>query len=137
MPLVTHYQRLNLAEEATPEAIEEAYRLIAADPRPAASPLPQGEDDASRLRSQIEQAYAVLSDPARRREHDAWILAQRQAPINALAIGKSQGIPALADRSLLDDARHAPLTKILRAQPVSLLIVLGLVFLASVLESLV
>lgn len=136
MPLVTHYQRLNLAEGATPEAIEEAYRLIATHPEPAAGPLPQGGDEASRLRGQIEQAYAVLSDPARRREHDAWILAQRRAPINALAIGKSRGTPALADRSLLDDARHAPLTKILRAQPVSLLAVLGLVFLASVAESL-
>lgn len=136
MPLVTHYQRLNLAEGATQEAIEEAYRLIVADPQPPAGPLPQGEDEATRLRSQIEQAYAVLSDPTRRREHDAWILAQRQAPINALAIGKSQGIPSLADRSLLDDVRHAPLTRILRAQPVSLLIVLSLIFFCSVLESL-
>jgi hypothetical protein len=136
MPLVTHYQRLNLAESATPEAIENAYRLVVSHLKPTQNTSLQGSDESTRQLALAEQAYAILSDPHRRSEHDAWIHAQRQAPINALAIGKNGATPSLADRTLLDDAHHAPLTKILRKQPVSLLIVLGLVFVASMLESL-
>jgi hypothetical protein len=136
MPLVTHYQRLNLAESATPEAIENAYQLVVSHLKPTQNTSLQGSDESIRQLALAEQAYAILSDPDRRSEHDAWIHAQRQAPINALAIGKNGATPSLADRTLLDDAHHAPLTKILRKLPVSLLIVLGLVFVASMLESL-
>ena len=68
--LHTHYDNLKVAREAPPEVIRAAYRALSQRFHPDRNP---GNDDAARIMTVINTAYAVLSDPERRRQHDEWI----------------------------------------------------------------
>ncbi|CAM5794734.1 J domain-containing protein [Rhizobacter fulvus] len=77
MPKVhNHYDNLKVARDASPDEIRAAYRALTRKHHPDRN---AGVADAQRVMSVINVAYEVLSDPARRREHDAWI-AQAESP---------------------------------------------------------
>ncbi len=72
MPNVhSHYENLKVARDASPDAIRAAYRALTRKHHPDRHP---DSAEAQRIMAVINVAYAVLSDPAKRREHDLWIL---------------------------------------------------------------
>lgn len=73
----THYDNLQVARTASPEVIKAAYRSLSAKYHPDRNP---GDQRCARIMAIINEAYAVLSDPVRRRQHDAWIDAFTDPP---------------------------------------------------------
>lgn len=68
----THYDTLSVAREAAPELVRTAYRRQAQRFHPDKTP---GHEAQLRM-AQINEAYAVLSNPARRATYDRWIQAR-------------------------------------------------------------
>lgn len=66
----THYDNLKVARDAPPEVIRAAYKTLSQKYHPDRN---GNSDHAIRVIQIINSAYAVLSDPAKRREHDEWI----------------------------------------------------------------
>lgn len=66
----THYDNLKVARDAPPEVIRAAYKTLSQKYHPDRH---GNSAEAIRIIQIINSAYAVLSDPARRREHDDWI----------------------------------------------------------------
>jgi curved DNA-binding protein CbpA len=66
----THYDNLKVARNAPPEVIRAAYKTLSQKYHPDRNP---GSKDAIRIIQIINLAYEVLSDPAKRQEHDEWI----------------------------------------------------------------
>jgi curved DNA-binding protein CbpA len=78
MPKVhSHYENLKIARDAAPDAVRAAYRSLTRQHHPDRNP---GSADAERIMAMVNVAYGVLSDPARRLEHDRWI-SQAEAPV--------------------------------------------------------
>ncbi|TVP80209.1 TIGR02281 family clan AA aspartic protease [Thioalkalivibrio sp.] len=73
----THYDNLQVQEDASPEVIEGAWRVLARKWDPERHP--DDRERAERVRRIIDQAYRTLSDARLRGEHDAWIRAEREA----------------------------------------------------------
>ncbi len=68
--LRTHYDTLKVSRDAPIEVIQAAYRSLARKHHPDRT---GGTAEAETLMKNINAAYEVLSDPARRAEHDRWI----------------------------------------------------------------
>jgi len=66
----THYDNLKVARNAPPEVIRAAYKILSQKYHPDRN---GNNPDAIRVIQIINTAYAVLSDPEKRREHDEWI----------------------------------------------------------------
>lgn len=66
----THYDNLKVSRDAHAKVIREAYKKLSRQYHPDHNP---NDPDATRVMQVINQAYDVLSDPVRRREHDEWI----------------------------------------------------------------
>lgn len=66
----THYDNLKVARDAPPEVIRAAYKTLSQKYHPDRH---GNSAEAIRIIQIINTAYAVLSDPAKRREHDDWI----------------------------------------------------------------
>jgi curved DNA-binding protein CbpA len=66
----THYDNLKVARNAPHEVIRAAYKSLSQKYHPDRN---GGSPDANRIIQIINASYEVLSDPARRREHDDWI----------------------------------------------------------------
>jgi DnaJ-class molecular chaperone len=66
----THYDNLKVARNAPPEVIRAAYKTLSQKYHPDRNP---GSPDAIRIIKMINLAYEVLSDSAKRQEHDEWI----------------------------------------------------------------
>ncbi len=64
----SHYELLQLPQEATPQQLRQAFRLLSKRFHPDTTTLPAAE--AARQFQQLQQAYAVLSDPAARSRYD-------------------------------------------------------------------
>jgi molecular chaperone DnaJ len=62
-----YYQILGVSEDASPEAIKKAYRKLAKQYHPDANP---DDPTAAERFKEISEAYAVLSDPEKRRQYD-------------------------------------------------------------------
>jgi curved DNA-binding protein CbpA len=62
-----YYEVLSIAPDASAEEIKEAYRKLAFQYHPDRNPASQ---DASKKMKEINEAYAILSDPTKRREYD-------------------------------------------------------------------
>lgn len=73
----THYDNLQVSENASAEVIKGAYRYLAQKWHPDKNPDNRAE--AERITKIINEAYEILSDPERRKEHDRWIAEQRAA----------------------------------------------------------
>ena len=72
----THYDNLQVARTASEAVIRAAYKSLAQKYHPdrfAGDPA-----HAERIMKFLNEAYAALSDPVRRKEHDQWIDEQRQ-----------------------------------------------------------
>jgi curved DNA-binding protein CbpA len=67
-PGTTHYQRLGLPTLATPDEIRQAFRRLSKQLHPDTAILPPAE--AHRAFRDLQEAYAILSDPDRRRAYD-------------------------------------------------------------------
>lgn len=89
--LHTHYDNLKVARNAPPEVIRAAYKVLTQKYHPDKWP---GTSDATRVMQLINHSYAVLTDPAQRAEHDAWIRAEELRQRNHAAEPQS---PEAAD----------------------------------------
>lgn len=69
----THYDNLKVARDAPIEVIQAAYRSLARKHHPDRT---GGSPESEAIMKVINTAYAVLSDPEARAEHDRWIAAQ-------------------------------------------------------------
>lgn len=76
MSFRTHYDNLQIPQDADEQTIRRAYRRLSKQYHPDLNP----DEDAHRIMQLINQAYRVLSDPEKRAEHDRWIAAQKQPP---------------------------------------------------------
>jgi len=74
----THYDNLKVAPNASVEVIHAAYRVLAKKHHPDVNPTP----DSVRVMQLLNEAWAVLGDPRRRVEHDAWIAEQERRLVN-------------------------------------------------------
>lgn len=106
----THYDNLQVKETASLEVIKGAYRSLQQKWHPD-----RNLDDpirAQRVARIINEAYRVLSDPELRRQHDDWILRQRQSaepqsPAKAQAAPASPAQPANPTPAP-SEAKHQP-----------------------------
>lgn len=85
-----HYDQLKVARDAPPEVIRASYKALSQKYHPDRNP---GDADAARIMQIINAAYAVLSDPDKRRLHDAWIKLQESKAAGASATGPKQAPP--------------------------------------------
>lgn len=69
----SHYDTLKIALDAPAEVVRAAYRVFAARHHPDRA----GADELA-LMQRVNEAYRVLSDPAMRAAHDAWLRTQRR-----------------------------------------------------------
>lgn len=72
----THYDNLKVARDAPPEVIRAAYKVLSQRYHPDRN---EGDPRAAHAMKVINTSYAVLSDPDKRRAHDAWIAKQERA----------------------------------------------------------
>lgn len=73
----THYDSLNVSHNAPASVIKAAYKVLCQKYHP--DKYAGGYDEALRIMKVINAAYAVLSDPGKRAEHDQWIERQKRA----------------------------------------------------------
>jgi curved DNA-binding protein CbpA len=85
-PRRTHYKVLMLAETADHEVITVVYRKLAQRYHPD---VDRSLDAAHRMK-EINEAYAVLRDPEKRTQYDAWLASRRDRRLNDRLI-KAQG----------------------------------------------
>jgi DnaJ-class molecular chaperone len=71
----THYQTLGLAPQAAPALVRKAYRQLAQKHHPDKQLANRAQ--AQQRMAQINEAYAVLSDPVRRASYDRWVQAHQ------------------------------------------------------------
>ena len=71
--LHTHYDNLQVAHDASPEAIRAAYRRLCKKYHPDQN---RHNPDAERIMSLVNRSYHILSHPEQRRAHNQWIAAQ-------------------------------------------------------------
>jgi curved DNA-binding protein CbpA len=73
--LHTHYDNLKVARDAPPEVIRAAYKTLCNKFHPDRH---DGSEKATHTFQLINTAYEVLSNPASRLHHDAWIAKQER-----------------------------------------------------------
>jgi curved DNA-binding protein CbpA len=89
----SHYELLQLPPEATPQQLRQAFRLLSKRFHPDTTSLPAAE--AARGFQQLQQAYAVLSDPEARRRYDTELrLVRLMAAAAATAAATAAAPPA-------------------------------------------
>lgn len=129
--LHTHYDTLQISESASDEVIRGAYRYLSQKWHPDKNP--DKLEEAKRVMARLNEAYAVLSDPKRRQEHDAWITQQRAA---AGGSGGAAGGSAPPDSGSADTLRDYYATEIAKGRNfwiwplafIGCLILLGVIF---------
>lgn len=72
----THYDNLNVSRNAPASVIKAAYKTLCQNYHP--DKYTGGSEEALRIIKIINAAYAVLSDPDKRAEHDQWINKQER-----------------------------------------------------------
>lgn len=84
----THYQNLKVAEDAPEEVIKSAWRALSQKHHPDKNP----SDTNAVIKMQIiNDAYAVLIDPEKRRRHDEFIKRRREKAQKVSRAGSQQG----------------------------------------------
>ena len=87
----THYDNLKISRDAPPEVIRAAYKALSQKHHPDRN---RDSSESHRVMTIINSAYEVLMDPAKRAQHDAWILAQEQAKAAASVNAARRARPA-------------------------------------------
>lgn len=83
-----YYNVLNVSRDASAEVIRAAYRVLSRKYHPDYNPH---NAEANQRMTEINQAYAVLSDPEKRHEHDLWIARQSlQAQVSPVLLARYQ-----------------------------------------------
>ncbi|GAA5232995.1 J domain-containing protein [Verticiella sediminum] len=97
MRVHSHYENLKVSRDAPPAVIRAAYRALTQQYHPDRNP---GDAKAQRVMGMLNRGYEVLSDPARRRAHDAWIreeeaalLRQHDEAVRRQALRRAQDEP--------------------------------------------
>lgn len=72
MAIHNHYDNLKVARNAPPEVIRAAYKALSQKWHPDRN----ADTEAHKYMAIINAAYAVLSDPVKRKEHDDWLSEQ-------------------------------------------------------------
>jgi len=92
-PLRTHYDNLHVTRDASVEVIRAAYRTQVNKYHP--DKYTGSKREAERITKILNEAYAILTDPDRRRAHDEWIDEQHWAPeVSADALHSRESSPA-------------------------------------------
>jgi hypothetical protein len=91
---MTYYERLAVGRNATQEEIRNAYRRAARDAHPDRN---VGSGAEARM-AEINAAYRVLGDPARRRAYDAELAMARSGSTSASATWSSSAVEEDEDR---------------------------------------
>lgn len=112
----THYDNLKVARDAPPEVIRAAYKTLSQKHHPDRH---GNSKEAIRIIQLINTAYEVLSDPARRKEHDEWIARTERGQSEAGPVANDGARPPRA--STRHPAREARRSRS-RPTPVSRLI---------------
>lgn len=85
----THYDNLKVARDAPDNVIRAAYKSLSQTFHPDKNP---GDERAARIMALINESYRILSDPQKRREHDAWI-AREEAKLRQREAERMQASP--------------------------------------------
>lgn len=80
MHIHTHYDNLQLSQDASAADIRQAYRRLSKRYHPDLN----NDPDAHRIMQLVNRAYEILSNPASRAEHDRWIAAQYRRRFEAM-----------------------------------------------------
>jgi DnaJ domain len=89
-PLHTHYENLKVTRKAPIEVIRASYKAMAQKYHPD---LNGGNAESLRIMTLLNLSYEVLSDPAKRTEHDAWIAQQEASPAQTVQMPKPRPSP--------------------------------------------
>ncbi|CAG9175599.1 J domain-containing protein [Cupriavidus pinatubonensis] len=89
----THYDNLKISRDAPPEVIRAAYKALSQKHHPDRN---HDSPESHRVMTIINTAYEVLMNPAKRAQHDAWILSQEKAKAGATANAGQRARPASA-----------------------------------------
>lgn len=140
--MTSHYQRLGVRPSASTEELRAAYRALAQRLHPdrlGDASAPERALAERRMR-EVNEAWSVLSDPARRRAYD---LEREASARRSTVAGRPRTGPAghgplvpspEADDDLVDVAPelHGPAATLARHLPwVALVVVLGVIFVAT------
>lgn len=87
----THYDNLKISRDAPPEVIRAAYKALSQKHHPDRN---HDSPESHRVMTIINTAYEVLMNPAKRAQHDAWILSQEKAKAGATANAGQRARPA-------------------------------------------
>ena len=71
-----HYRTLQVTRDAEPAVIERAYKALSLNHHPDVV-SPERRAEATRRMQALNEAYAVLRDPVRRRRYDATLPPER------------------------------------------------------------
>lgn len=125
----THYDELQIAENASPEVIRGAYRYLAQKWHPDKNPTDR--ERAERFTSKINEAYSVLSDPERRHAHDRCVASQRAAASDARQASETANTSTASPKATVPDylAFSTPRVGVLKRTWLMLLFVTSLAFL--------
>lgn len=103
MHIHTHYDNLQLPQDASEAEIRQAYRRLSKRYHPDLNSDP----DAHRIMQLVNRAYEVLSDPVSRAEHDRWIAAQHSRRFTIMVAPAAQHITYYTDDNRAADAAPA------------------------------
>ena len=98
----THYDNLNVSRNAHASVIKAAYKVLCQNYHP--DKYAGGPEEALRIMKIINGAYAVLSDPVKRAEHDHWIGMQERGQ----AANEAQRIMNIISKSYVAPPTTAP-----------------------------
>jgi curved DNA-binding protein CbpA len=92
-----HYELLQIAQDASPQELRQAFRRLSKRYHPDTTELPAGQ--AEEAFRQLQLAYLTLSDPERRRVYDHSLIKPAPAPVRPVRLAVPQ--PAPVRRALL------------------------------------
>lgn len=85
----SYYDSLKVTRDAPADVIRAAYRTLSQRYHPDRNP---GDKSSADVMVLLNSAYAVLSDPARRSDHDNWLASMEGAPGEMPATTYPEGV---------------------------------------------
>ena len=125
----SHYELLQLPQEATPQQLRQAFRLLSKRFHPDTTTLPAAE--AARAFQQLQQAYAVLSDPAARRRYDTELRLARLMAAAAATAAATAAVAAVPPRAPAAGSTAPSVRRALSGGEWLALLLLGLALISS------